>query len=528
MKPITIEIDSRIVINKKDIKRFDISLLDVKREFIYPNPEFYSMERMGYFTGQTPREMTLIEADPKLLLFPRGIIKRLKDVLSKEDIPFKIVDKRISGTGPIGFTYHEPTQWSLDRDQLVAANQCKKLKQGIIVGPCASGKTEILLKAIADINEQTLVVVHTERILKDWVKTCADRFGVDEKEIGVYYGKAKRIGPITIGMVRSVLNLIRQQPDFVNRWGCFVMDEAHHAPASTFAEIVNSFPAKYRLAATATPKRKDKKEVLFYDAFGSFKEKANIKKVHPKILYEITDESLEEYNRIMPVNVVIVPTNYYYDLFRINHLKDIGFKKRERETNLAAVKRYDKEYGLKGSINTYTEMLDDMVRDEERNTLILNYLLREIEQRQVCLLLADRRELGISIQSFLKKHNIPVGRLMGGKDAKEQDKTVKRLMDRNLYCAVGTTIADEGMNIPILSRGFGCTPTATNASRLKQQIGRFKRKNADKTDAYYYYFWDCNVPSFENHFNLLKQNIGSPHKLWLAESFSKICIVNGD
>ena len=106
---------------------------------------------------------------------------------------------------------------------------------------------------------------------------------------------------------------------------------------------------------------------------------------------------------------------------------------------------------------------------------------------------------------------------MGTKFAKEQDRTESLLQAGALNVAVGTSIADEGMNIPILSRGFGCTPAAGNSGRFTQQIGRFKRIHEGKKDAVYYYFWDRRIRGIRGHlrtiFNLVKQ----PHRVWYSE-----------
>lgn len=382
-----------------------------------------------------------------------------------------------------------------------------------------SGKTEILLKAISDLGERTLVLCHTERILRQWVGKAAARFSVPERRIGVLYGREKRDGDLIVGMIRSVLNKVKADPGWVNRWGTLILDEAHHCAASTFSECISLFPARNRLAATATPHRRDKKEPLFFDAFGVeyVPKRGGGTARGPRVLFEIRDEDLDRFNRIVPVDVVVVPTDFAFDLNREAELEAAGFERLERETGTAAVRRWAKETHFAGPLNTYAEMLDAATRDERRRARVLEYLLPEIAAGRTCLLLADRREMCLEIQAWLKRRGVHAGRLMGGRDAKEQDRTAEGLEDGTLRVAVGTTVADEGMDVKRLDRGFGMTPAAANPGRFTQQVGRLKRRHEGKVDAVYFYFWDRLVRPLRSHARAIRNAVQAPHRAWFSE-----------
>lgn len=520
-REITVTIDARIRIGKADLRENGVSLRTLREAFEYPNPEYWKKKRMGFYTGDTDRVISLVEVNEEEVFLPRGGWDRVKSVLQRAKAAFRVEDEMLHGTGPLGMTYAEPGDWTLGADQMTAAKMARNFKQGVILGPCASGKTEILLKFISDVGERALVIVHTERILKGWAEKAAERFFVKPTEIGLLYGKAKRERKLTIGMVRTVLNLVRRDPDFVNRWGCFVLDEAHHAPASTFAELVNAFPARWRVAATATPKRKDGKEVLFYDCFGGKsvpKPRGKGMTVAPRVLFEITDGDLDRFNRIIPVDVVVVPTEFEFDLNLERHLEQLGWEREAKQSAVACVKNWARRTGYEGPMNTYADMLDEMSRDRHRQARILEYLLPELHEKRTALLLADRREFCLETQAWLKRRKIPCGRLMGGKNSKEQDRTAEGLADGSLLCAVGTTVGDEGMDIPRLSRGFGCTPTASNPGRLTQQLGRFKRKHPGKENAVYYYFWDRRIRGLRGHAREVFRAVKAPHRVWFSAS----------
>jgi superfamily II DNA or RNA helicase len=523
MTRLTIEVDSHLRVRKSALKRAGLSLRIVREAFDHPNPEFFKKERMGLWTGATPKTLSLVEADGDDLLLPRGGLPKLRRILEREVVEFVLVDRTVSGTGPLGLTYRSPPGWELGPDQRSAARFAALRRNGIVLGVCASGKTEILLKAIAELGERTLVLVHTERILSDWVRKASERFGVPEKEIGVLYGKAKRPGNLTIGMIQTVRNLVKRGPKFAKSWGTVVNDEAHHCPATTHSEVINSFPARNRLAATATPKRKDGREGLFYDVFGVEEREKRGGGVAwgPRVLFEITDEDLDRYGRIVPVDVVVVPTEFHFDLNLEEALEEEGFERLPKESPVAAVRRWAKAEKYPGPLNTYGEMLDAMVRNETRRARILEYLLPEIAAGRTSLLLADRRELCVEIQAWLRRRKIDCSRLMGGRDSKDQDRTVAGLEDGSLQVAVGTTVADEGMDVKRLDRGFGLTPTASNPGRLTQQTGRLKRLHSGKSDAVYFYFWDRKVRGLRRHAREVAKAIRPPHRVWFSEKPGK-------
>jgi superfamily II DNA or RNA helicase len=510
--------DSFLRISRDDLRSARVTIRDLRDAFEYDNPDFFKKQRLGFYTGDVDRKFSLIETDSTEIRLPRGVWPRLRLKLERANVAFEVVDRTVSGTGDgIDFDWRAP--FELDPDQRSAAKLCVLGRNGIVVGPCASGKTEVALKAIGDIGERTIVLVHTERILSSWLEKARERFpGV---HVGPLYGKKKDPNAqLVVGMIRTVLNLVRKSPKWARSFGCLVLDEAHHAPATTFAETISAFPAKWRLAFTATPKRKDAKEVLFYDAFGAEPRRAprsGKMTSGPKILFRITDEMLDRFGRIMPIDVVVVPTDFYFDLNRADELVGEGWEREGRESAVASVRRWAKEVNFPGSLNTYAEMLDEMVRDKRRQARILSYLLPELAAGNPSLLLADRREFCLETRAWLRRRKVEVGVLMGGRQRKEADRTVELLEAGKLLVAVGTTVADEGMDIGLLARGFGCTPAGSNPGRLTQQFGRFKRKAVGKVDASYYYFWDRRIGGLQDHLRAIFNAVKPPHRVWWSD-----------
>jgi superfamily II DNA or RNA helicase len=89
------------------------------------------------------------------------------------------------------------------------------------------------------------------------------------------------------------------------------------------------------------------------------------------------------------------------------------------------------------------------------------------------------------------------------KNAKERDEAVSQLSERKIRIGIGTNVADEGLDVPVLDRGFITVPTATNKRRIEQQVGRLERMADDKTDAKMFYFWDWKVKKIDKHIETL-------------------------
>ena len=47
----------------------------------FPNPEFLKKERMGFWTGRTPRELRLYERDGNTLILPFGVCREIMPML---------------------------------------------------------------------------------------------------------------------------------------------------------------------------------------------------------------------------------------------------------------------------------------------------------------------------------------------------------------------------------------------------------------------------------------------------------------
>lgn len=460
-------VDNRIRFNKNDIDR---ELLRAIREnFIHRNPEYYKAKSLGFSTWNIPQVISTYTQVKDEIQLPRGGINKLKALLEENGVEYEIEDRRVINPLPYKIKFQLKTKDGQlikpDKFQKKQINYAIVKQQGVLVTPTAGGKTVIMSLIIEKIQQRTLVIVHTSKLLNQWVDFLSEAFNLPKEEIGVIGGGKFIVKPLTVGLVQSVHKKVDK---LKYEFGCIMLDESHHCPAPTFMKAIDPFPAKYRLGCTGTDYRKDQKQFLMWDILGN-------------VIYRITDENLREVDRIVPVKIKIVKTEFEY-------------------------KVYDKE-GNEVFVNPI-EVSKKLALDAERNLLIYQYLKPEIDKGHFCMLLTDRLIHAHHFKSWLQEKGIDVKLMIGGKQyEKEGELAKKEIEEGKLHCIVGINQASaEGINIPRLDRGFIITPSASNKSKIVQQIGRFKRKHPDKKDAIVYYFWDYKM--YPRHADLIMRYFG--------------------
>jgi superfamily II DNA or RNA helicase len=106
--------------------------------------------------------------------------------------------------------------------------------------------------------------------MNQWIERIQDAFDIPASEIGFvqqdvcdFRGKK-----IVLIMAQSLLSSREYPEDLYSYFGTVVVDEVHRFGAVEFRKAITRFPAKYRLGVTATPKRKDGLEDVFFMHIG--------------------------------------------------------------------------------------------------------------------------------------------------------------------------------------------------------------------------------------------------------------------
>ena len=138
-------------------------------QLILDNPEYAKKERMGYWTGETPKKICLFSQDVDTLILPYGCLSDLWK--------FKPFDYE---------THFAPAQRNLMQGsinlypyQQRALEALLRGKNGVLEAPCGSGKTQIGLALIKALGLKALWLTHTQKLLLQSKQRCEAYFKGD-------------------------------------------------------------------------------------------------------------------------------------------------------------------------------------------------------------------------------------------------------------------------------------------------------------------------------------------------------------
>jgi len=192
---------------------------------------------------------------------------------------YEIVDKRVTAE----VVFPEP-KFELRPNQKSIYDQVTG--NCIINAPVSWGKTFTAIWIATKLKQKTLVITHTTALRDQWIKEVEHLLGVKCGIIGS--GKFQNLdAPIVVTNVQTFVKYIAE---YSPKFGTVILDEMHHVPATTFSNILDQLPSKYKIGLSGTLVRKDKKHVLFKDFFGPTIFQPEIENsMEPKIVLVQTD-----------------------------------------------------------------------------------------------------------------------------------------------------------------------------------------------------------------------------------------------
>jgi len=127
----------------------------------------------------------------------------------------------------------------------------------------------------------------------------------------------------------------------------------------------------------------------------------------------------------------------------------------------------------------YGPMAADLVADEARNALIVDAVLADARAGHVCLVLSGRVEHCKALAADITAGGIEAEALTAKVGKRKRAELLARARSGDLRVLVATSLADEGLDLPLLSRVVLAFPTRS-AARTVQRLGRLMRPHPDK------------------------------------------------
>lgn len=168
---------------------------------------------------------------------------------------------------------------------------------GLLDLPCAFGKTSLSLYIASKLAKKTLVIVHKEFLMNQWIERITQF--IPGAKVGRIQGQIIDIEgkDIVLGMLQS-LSMKEYPAQMFDCFGLTIIDEVHHISSEVFSRALFKLVTKYTLGLSATMNRKDGTTKVFKMFLGDIiykatREQENAVEVRA-ITYKTGDEDFNE------------------------------------------------------------------------------------------------------------------------------------------------------------------------------------------------------------------------------------------
>ena len=156
-----------------------------------------------------------------------------------------------------------------------------------------AGKTCMGLYILSKLSVKTLIVVHKDFLLRQWIERI-EQF-LPNAKVGRIQGKVidTEGKDIVIGMLQS-LSMKNYDKNLFSQFGFTIYDEVHHVSAEVFSQALLKIVTKYSLGLSATMNRKDGLTKVIKMFLGDIVYKLERKNTHNVIVRALYYNSNEE------------------------------------------------------------------------------------------------------------------------------------------------------------------------------------------------------------------------------------------
>ena len=444
----------------------------IKDELTLLNPKYISAKRFSKWNNiSIPKYLTFYDTYKDYVELPLGYT-----------LPCEIdtlLDERVVST-----VEYPKIKISLRENQREAYTKwLKDTDNGIICMATGKGKSILGIYCAYATRQKCLVIVHKNDLLRGWKDDCAVCFG-DDFNVGMIGNGKKKVGEqITVATIQTLNSWASRDLDgfeeFVEQFGMVIVDEMHHIAGSIY-DLINHFPAYYRIGLTATPERTDGLTDVMYWYLG---------KMAYRYEYEIDDED------ILPVRVKIltsracfipkcykIPTGSAKDgsqRFKYvleDNVNDPKPEWEKIEAELVPVKQRPK-------IN-YSAVDDRAVSSSLTMSLVGDSLVERYKKGSSVILFFSQKAHCHYYRDYMAEHyNIPEDKMCvynGDYSVKELADMKESIEDGKIKITFATySIATEGTNVKAWDTAI-LVSSINNGKNVEQAIGRARRTKAGK------------------------------------------------
>ena len=436
------KVDGRVWLNKRDLEQHHLRNLRSKLT-IHPTVN-------SEFSAEVPAPVYLYKENEHWFGVPRGFYNKTKKqdheelVMASGGGAMSAFDSKMRFEGP----YAEQGNAI---DTMMRYTEENPWGGFILRAGCGFGKTNVALEFARRLGRRTLILVHKEFFLRQWRDRIRE-FMPDAKIGLIQQDQCDFNGcDFVIGMLQSIArddeDGKKYPEEMYDAFGLIVSDECHRVGAQSWADIIPRFKAKYRMGLTATPRRKDGAEDVFYYHIG-------------EILYSAKTNAIVPSLRRVKTPITMSPM-------------------RGPRGKMIAEDRL-----------SHTQIVSQLVDDALRNKMISDEVASAVQKGRKIMVVSERlghlRTLEKEIAGTLLRMNLPFEPVLdaytgewysGGVDANgdprkrsRTEEDLKQAERANVVLATKQMI-EEGLDIPAIDVLLLATPLGD----AEQAVGRVRR-----------------------------------------------------
>ena len=415
----------------------------------FQNPEFYRAQAMKRSTFGIPRIVASAELLSHHIALPRGCFTAMEQLLDELGVACHLRDERNTGR-PLDTAF----LGELIPEQKAATGALLAHETGVLAAATGFGKTVVAASLIATRRVNTLVLVHRNQLMDQWIARLGAFLDLPEDAIGrIGGGKRKPGGIVDVGTLQS-LERDNVVDDIVADYGHLVVDECHHLSATKFEMVARRAKARYILGLSATVTRRDGHHPIVFMQCGPIRFRASAKaeaRRHP---------------------------------FRHRAiLRSTSFRLPE---------------GPDDESPPIQQIYGALADDENRNALIFDDVLTALEAGRSPIVLTERKDHANHFTERLGRFARNVILLRGGMGARQRREIMQRLEDipdheERVLVATSRYIG-EGFDDARLDTLFLTMPISWRGT-LAQYVGRLHRNHPEKREVLVYDYLDDAVPA---------------------------------
>lgn len=390
--------------------------------------------------------------------FLTGLLSIVCEILTKHDVEFKKLDRRIVPEKNIPYLEFQAPVGFQDRDyQDFTIARSVQMTRGILKMATGAGKTLVVARLIGEIKTAPFMFyVLTKDLMDQAYDTLSSTLNIPIGRIGGGHFEVKDINVCTIqSVIRSISDdknfnisdymfdnedvwdesdvLDQEKKTVVRRLLANVkglyLDEAHHASSKICRDIIGASPNAYwRFGGTATPYREDNAEIVLQGLFG-------------KKIVDISASYLIDKGYLLTPYILFDP---------IKH---------------------------ENVPNSYPSVYSHCVtKNDEFHAHVAKTANHLISRGLSTLILVQHYAHGEALKKLIP--NAPF--ITGKTSTKKRSETIQALRDKKIPCMIATTLADEGLDVPTLDAAL-LAGGGSSSTRVYQRVGRTLRpdRNAE-------------------------------------------------